>query len=120
MPDILYYFHRACQRNLEQTPRGTCGERVVDADGNFAHFSISTDGDLITGAHFRCTTCFTLVALCEHLSELLAGMSLDAALRLTAADLLHCHPEIPHMRQDRAELAIEAAHSALVKLGVCI
>ena len=62
---------------------------------------------------YRCTTCVTLVALCEHVAEDLRGVGLDRARELTAADILKLHPEIPYSRHSRADLATAAVRAAI-------
>jgi hypothetical protein len=105
------YFQRACRRKLEPFS-GVPGERCFDSDGNSAIFWLQVQGSRIARAQFRCTTCCTLVGLCEHASELLEGMTVAGAGEWTARRLLVLHPEIPAMRYDRAALAAEAIRSA--------
>ena len=78
-----------------------------------AGFALSTGGGCIERASYRSTTCVTLVGLCEHISRLLPGMKLGAALALAPEDLLRIHPEIPRHRRDRAELCIRALRAAI-------
>jgi hypothetical protein len=105
------YFQRACR-----TPRNTAGlpgERCFDDDGNSALFWIAASEDgRIEAVAYRCTTCFTLVGLCEHLAELAAGTTLRDPSGWTAERLLSLHPEIPGSRRDRAALAVAALQSA--------
>lgn len=111
MPNVFDYFERACRRE-PQPLRGMAGETCVDPDGASAVFSLEVTGDHIVKAAYKCTTCCTLVGLCEHAAEMLSGMRTDEAARWTAATLLARHPEIPPMRQDRASLAARAVASA--------
>jgi len=71
------------------------------------------DRGRIEAVDYRCTTCMTLVAMCEHVAEALCGATVDEALKLSAGDLLHWHPEVPPVRHSRANLAIAAAQLAL-------
>lgn len=114
VPNVYHYFERACRRDPAPL-NGSQGGKVVDEDGNSVVFWVETEGNRIVGAAYRCTTCFTLIALCEHLSEILGGMDLETARRYTAADLLGLHPEIPPSRRNRAELAVAALRSALAE-----
>jgi hypothetical protein len=108
---IYDYFQRACRRQAEPFSAET-GQTCFDSDGNSAVFCLEVRGNRIVGAQFRCTTCCTLVGLCEHASELLTGMSVADAGSWTARRLLVLHPEIPAARYDRAALAAEAIRSA--------
>jgi hypothetical protein len=109
---ILDYFHRACQRRLE-TFTGVPGDQCFDPEGNSAQFWLQFDGERIVRAQFRCTTCCTLVGLCEHASDLLTSTTLADAESGLARRLLVLHPEIPSMRHDRANLVSEAIRAAV-------
>lgn len=114
MLNVLDYFQRACQRGITP-PGGIAGEQCFDPEGNSARFWLETQGERIVRARFRCTTCCTLVGLCEHAAELLACMTLGEAAACTARRLLVLHPEIPEMRHDRALLAVNAIRSAALR-----
>jgi hypothetical protein len=110
--NIYHYFQRACLR-APGPARGTPGPAVHDAEGNCATFWIEASGGRIASIQFKCTTCFTLVALCQHLAEASGALTLEEAGAITAEDLLRFHPEIPQERRDRASLAVEAFRAAL-------
>lgn len=84
-----------------------------DEEGNRAAFALQLAGAMVQGAEYRCTTCVTLVALCEHLRQAVIGATLPSASRWTAGTLIHLHPEIPECRHNRAHLAIRALHCAV-------
>lgn len=84
-----------------------------DATAAF-EFDISVDGR-IEKVRYRCTTCMTLVALCEHVAQDLQGASIEEVTDLTADGVLNQHPEIPSVRRSRAQLAVAAAHAAMDK-----
>ena len=116
MPHTVYdYLQRALTRRVDPTMRAPRGPLVTSEDDAAlsALFAIAVENGRVASANYRCTTCATLVALCEHTAELIRGLPLDAARRLTSDDLLSLHPEIPSARRDRAALAIRAAHGAL-------
>lgn len=95
----------------EQFPeRGAAGETVRDADGTFACFRLEAEQGRIVSAQYRCTSCMTLVGLCEHLAHILPGLTPEEALGI---NLLGMHPEIPAARRDRADLALRAMRSAV-------
>ena len=111
---VYDYFQRA-MRHTMATPNGLCGELVASSDGNSALFYIEAELGWITRASYRCTSCMTLVALCEHAAELVSGTRLQSAAAITGEALLALHPEIPVMRQDRANLAASALLSAILR-----
>jgi NifU-like protein involved in Fe-S cluster formation len=92
---------------------GEFAEAVCDAEGNRAAFRVVLDSDRIRSASYRCTTCVTLVALCEYLVGILPGMNLAAARDLTPQMLLAALPEIPTGRRGRAELVLRALRAAV-------
>jgi hypothetical protein len=109
---IYDYFQRACRGASARD--GLRGERCFDTDGNSAVFWIAVAPDRrIEAVTYQCTTCFTLVGLCEHLAELAAGTMLPDAIGWTADRLLSLHSEIPNNRRDRAVLAVAALQSAV-------
>ena len=115
MSTVYDYFHRACRRDPEQL-RGITGDKCVDSEGNSALFSLQPEtSGRIVAAQYRCTTCFTLVALCERLAEELTGATVTDASQWTVERLLSLHPEVPPVRHDRAMLAITAVQSAVRK-----
>lgn len=111
VPSVYELFERACRRPAG-TPAGQSGLRQFDADGNSVVFWVSSQGGRITAAQYQSSSCVTLIALCEHLSHLMPGLTFAEAASITPFDLLRLHPEIPAERRDRAALAIAAARSA--------
>ena len=106
------YFHRAFRRGA-QTRAGTAGKLVQGAGGNRAIFWLDVAHGRISSAQYRCTTCVTLLAFCEHLSELAIGMPVEQAMRHNPEQLLALHPDVPQYKADRATLASEAFCSAV-------
>lgn len=93
--------------------RGQKGEVIYDSDGNCAVFWIESEADRIQNAQYRCTTCATLIAFCEHLSELLVDMKIEEAKLYSAEALLSLHAEVPEVRKSRASLVVSAMRSAV-------
>jgi hypothetical protein len=113
--DVYHYFQQACQRKLPPArPR-----QWVSQDNAVAGFllEVGKHGRIET-AEYRCTTCMTLVALCEHVAEQLRGATPEQACGFSAVELLRWHPEVPPMRRSRAYLAIAAAHAALEDIRI--
>jgi len=107
------YFGQAYFRLARNGVRpGLRGPLICGPDGICAAFALETERDRITRVDYRCATCVTLVALCEHLAELASAMTVDEAARYKPRFLLDHHPEIPPERRDRAFVAVEAFRSA--------
>ncbi len=111
----VYEYFRQAYRALASAapPDVPLDAAVFGADGNCAAFRIEVEQGRIRRAEYRCTTCVTLVALCEHLAEWSVGMPVAEANRTEPGWLLAWHPEIPRERRDRAELAVRALHIAI-------
>lgn len=115
--DVYHYFQQAYRRTLDPAaPLSLVAVQVAldDAEAGFA-VRLGSDGR-VSSVDYRCTTCMTLLALCEHVAEELRGATLDEARSLRAEDLLRQHPEIPFSRQSRARLAVAAARTAMENL----
>jgi hypothetical protein len=106
---IYDYFERAYRRSLEPV----AGEPVRDEDGNCVLFSVDLNAGRIAAVRYRCTTCTTLVALCEHLSDLAAGLDIAAVLSMQPETLLVLHPEIPEAKRPTAAFALTALQTAV-------
>jgi NifU-like protein involved in Fe-S cluster formation len=108
--DVYHYFQQACRREAQcPTP-----QRWVSAEDATAGFSLQIGEDgTIQAVGYRCTTCMTLVALCEHVAEKLCGATVSELQHLSAGELLAWHPEVPPTRRSRANLAVAAAQAAL-------
>jgi hypothetical protein len=108
---VYDYFQQACRRELRPFPDTIRYRRQGDAQ---AAFVLRANAEQrIESAEYRCTTCVTLVALCEHLAQEVCGATIQRARTLTPDYLLNLHPEIPDSRHARAELALGAVQEAL-------
>jgi hypothetical protein len=112
----VYDYFSSVMRRPVPNLNGYSGDTVRSADGTTAVFSIDSIGDRLEAVNYRCSTCVTLVGLCEHLSEMITGRTPSEAMAVTAADLLELHREVPAERRKRAGLAVEAMHSAVRRL----
>ena len=112
MPTTYEYFERACRRAHEPL-RGRAGEQITGDDGNCAVFWIEARDGRITGAQYKCTTCSTLIALCEHLSELVIGLEPAAVLDMTEEQIIALHAGIPEAKLRTVALALGALKSAV-------
>jgi hypothetical protein len=111
----VHDYFEAAYRGLgaRSSAKGKPGPVVFGPDGLRAEFSVGVDASRVRTVSYRCTTCVTLVAMCEHLTELVSGLAISEANRWTAEGLLALHPEIPAERRERAHLAVAAFHAAL-------
>lgn len=109
--DYYYAAFRKLGRGLEKCR--AAGPLVWGCDRLCARFDLTISAGRLAKVGYRCATCVTLVALCEHIAELAAGQDLEQARTLTERDLIGLHPEIPPARHDRAALAVAAFHAAL-------
>lgn len=108
--DVYYYFHQACRRAI----RPISPPHWIVANDAKAGFAVELGPHgCINEVEYRCTTCMTLVAFCEHVAEQLRGATLEQARALSAGELLNRHPEVPPIRHSRAYPAVAAAHAAL-------
>jgi hypothetical protein len=114
-PKTVYdYFWQAPRRSRKDETGD--GKLVFGANGNCAVFFLQAAEGRITEASFRCTSCFTLVAFCEHLSELAIGLSGIEARKLGPDRLVGLHPEVPSHLHNRAVLATAAFQEAVQTL----
>ena len=116
--DVHHYFQQALRRPSRASRPSM---RFVASDGVQAGFSIQIapgSEATIEAVDYRCTTCITLVALCEHIAEEWRGATVRSARSLTTERILEQHPEIPLYRRSRAYLAAAAATAALEDLSL--
>jgi hypothetical protein len=81
-----------------------------------ARFAIECQDGIVTVLDYRCTTCATLVALCELLSERASQQPVLTIGAWVPADLIAWLPGIPQSRWSRAEVALRALQSACHQL----
>jgi NifU-like protein involved in Fe-S cluster formation len=105
-------FDRGYRRN-RLVPFAFEGAELHDTNDLTARFSLDLADGTIRGTRFRVSTCITLIAYCELLTELAAGKSPRDAARISEAELVAALPDVPAMKRDRAPLAINAFRAAL-------
>lgn len=111
--DVYHYFQQACRRSIAPV-EPLHWVQDDDAKAGFV-LQVGPRGDVVA-VEYRCTTCMTLVGLCEHLAELLRGGAVKQVCELSAGELLSRHPEIPPARRARANLAVAAARAAIKEI----
>jgi len=111
---VYHYFQQAL-RNSSNVLTDLQSVLVSDENGNCAAFEVNQCEGKVTRVRFKCTTCMTLVALCEHIAELAQGNSIAEAWEIDCKMLLQLHPEVPARLRNRADLASKAFHGAIEK-----
>ena len=109
----LYDYFQQAMRNSKHALTDTQGSLRFGEEGNCAAFEVGHCGGQICEVRFKCTSCFTLVAFCEHIAELARGMSVTEAQEIGPELLLELHPEVPARLTNRADLASAAFRAAL-------
>jgi NifU-like protein involved in Fe-S cluster formation len=109
---VYDYFHQA-MRNSGNTPTDARSAVLFGEEDNCAAFEVRHCEGKISDVRFKCTTCFTLVAFCEHIAELARGMGVAEAQEIGPDLLLELHPEVPAHLANRADLASAAFRAAL-------
>lgn len=105
-------FDRGYRRN-RLIPFTLEGAELRDTNDLSARFSLDLAGGAIKGIRFRVSTCITLIAYCELITELAAGKSAREAAALSESELVAALPDVHAMKRDRASLAINAFRAAL-------
>lgn len=105
-------FDRGLRRNRTE-PFAIAGERLQDASGLSAQFSLQIEDGLIAAARFRVTSCVALVAYAEVLAEEAEKLSLASALAIRPETLIEVLDGVPAFRRDRSALAVRALRSAI-------
>ena len=115
MPGTIYdYFIRACQRRVPpEAERGLPGGIMTGRGGNRARFWLDVCDGRIRAVYYAATSCTTLLAACQHVSELAAGQDLLSLSKLGAAEIAALHPEVAPSKRDSIALAVEAFQAAL-------
>jgi NifU-like protein involved in Fe-S cluster formation len=105
-------FDRGLRRNRAE-PFEIEGEKLTDANGLDAQFSLRLEGGRIEAVRFRVTSCVALTAYAEVLAEEAEKLSLTSALAITPRALNDLLEGVPLFRRDRANLAVAALRSAI-------
>lgn len=116
--DVHFYFQQALHRKAQADGASM---RFLSDDDTQAGFLVRMapgQVDTIADVGYRCSTCITLVAICEHIAEEWRGSTVKRAKTLTAEGILEQHPEVPSNRHSRAYLAMAAARAALENLSL--
>src|SRR5262245_49763760 len=114
MPRLIVteLFERGLRR-LRETEVAIDGEACRDTEGNFARFGLRVSAGRIERVGFRCSSCATLIAYCELITEMMPNFSREIARGLTAPEIVQALPGVPALKHARAALAVAAFRVAL-------
>ncbi len=105
-------FDRGYKRN-RLPPFAIEGAALHGENDLSARFSLGLKNGMIESVRFHASTCITLIAYCELLTELAAGKYLRDAVRISEEELAAVLSDVPAMKRDRAPLALNAFRAAL-------
>ena len=81
--------------------------------GDIMEVFIRIDGDVITDAKFRTFGCGSAIATTSMTTEMVKGMSLDEAMKLTRQDVADELDGLPPIKMHCSNLAADALHEAI-------
>jgi NifU-like protein involved in Fe-S cluster formation len=105
-------FDRGLRRNRAE-PLSVAGEKITDANGLEAQFSLDLENGVVKAVRFKVTSCVALTAYAEVLAEEAEQLSLASAIAISAHTLIETLDGVPVFRRDRANLAVAALRSAI-------
>jgi nitrogen fixation NifU-like protein len=91
-------------------------EEVNPVCGDRLRLSISVDDGRIVEVRFLAYGCAPTLACGSALAELVSGQPIEAATRLSRADIVRGVGGLPRSKTHAAALAIETLHTALAQL----
>ena len=103
-----------CRRANGPLP-GNAGEVVLANDGASIEVVAEVVDGRVADVVYRASSCATLVAYAEVLGEMVIGLELAEAMRITPQTLVSALPGVPIYRQERAVLTVRAWWSALAR-----
>ena len=109
--------HVANPRNAgELTGADAAAELTNPVCGDTLRLTLRVSGRRIEAARFLAHGCAATIACGSALAELLEGMTLEDAARLTRQDIARRLDGLPARKGHAAALAVETLHAALLKL----
>ena len=106
------YFIEGYRRTGRTTLRDFSGTPVQGSEDLSAAFQLFVREGTVTRVEYRCSSCVTLVALCEHVAQHLVGQPVEIVRALKPELLATWHPEVPRSHQNRSHLVIRAVRYA--------
>ncbi len=109
--------HLEAPRNVgEMSDAAARGEAVNPVCGDLLHLYLKTAGGRITAASFKVKGCPPSIAAGSVLTELITGLTIDQARRLTPQDVTRALESLPRNKEHCSLLAIDALRNALAQL----
>ena len=113
----IFKDHIANPRNAgELADADTVAEATNPVCGDRLNLSLRVRGRRIEAARFLAYGCAPTLACGSVLAEMIEGMTLDEAAKLTRKDLVHALGGLSSQKQHAAALAIETLASAMSKV----
>jgi nitrogen fixation NifU-like protein len=113
----IFKDHLANPRNVgELSDADAVAEQVNPVCGDRLKLSLRVRDGRIESALFLAYGCPPTLACGSALTEMLEGMSIEAALSLTRQDIVRALGGLPARKNHAAALAVETLHEALKRL----
>ncbi|HKX30774.1 MAG TPA: iron-sulfur cluster assembly scaffold protein [Blastocatellia bacterium] len=93
------------------------GDAVNPVCGDLLHLYLKIEDDRILRASYQVCGCPPSIAAGSVLTEMLTGLSLEAARQLTPQDITNALERLPRNKEHCSVLAIDALRAALEKSG---
>lgn len=104
-------------RNVGEMADATAhGEATNPVCGDLMHLYVKINDGKIASTSFKVKGCPPSIAAGSALTELIAGLSLDEARRLTAGDVTQALEKLPRNKEHCSALAIDALRAALAEM----
>ena len=109
--------HLENPRNVGQLADATVvGTATNPVCGDSLHLSLKLAGGRIAAASFTVQGCPPSIAAGSALTEMITGLTMEAARKLTPEDVTHALAGLPRNKEHCSLLAIDALRSALAQL----
>ena len=118
MSSVTFLDHLENPRNVCTLENATTiGTATNPLCGDLLHLHLAIADDKIAAASFKVRGCPPSIAAGSVLTELLTGLTVEEARKLTPADVTHALETLPRNKEHCAILAIDALRSALSALA---
>ncbi len=108
--------HLIRPRNVGELPDANAiAERTNPVCGDSLQLKLQIKSNRIVAARFLAYGCAPTLACGSVLTEMIEGLSVEEATRLTRHDIARCLGGLPARKNHAAALAIETLHAALSK-----
>ncbi len=93
-----------------------CGEATNPVCGDLMHLYVKIADGKISAASFKVQGCPPSIAAGSVLAELIAGLTIEEAHKLTPADVTRALEHLPRNKEHCSVLAIDALRAALAEI----